>query len=107
MKTCEGCAYFEKQSKIIIRKYSDKRLDEVCVGDSCLLHEWWLIREGQNTEACEDYITAEDLNVQNEESQLFERERRESECWGYECRGDERYHEELCGIRSNTKEGWM
>lgn len=104
MKKCDDCAYFEKLGKKIIRKYSDERPEEISFVDNCLLG-WWI--SGDSHEACEEWITEEDLKTQIEESQLFERERRESECWDYECRGDERYHEELCGIRSNTKKGWM
>ena len=105
MKTCEGCAYFEKLGKTIVRTYSDGRPVETLLADNCLLHDWWIPKDSHD--ACEEWITEEDLNVQIEESQLFEREEREWESWNYECHGDEKYHEELCGIRSDIKWGWI
>ena len=104
MKKCDDCAYFEKLGKKIIRKYSDGRPEEISFVDNCLFHNLIL---GDSHEACEEWLTEEDLKVQIEESQLVEREEREWESWNYECHGDEKYHEELCGIRSDIKWGWI
>lgn len=105
MKKCDECAYFEKQGKTIVRAYSDGRPAETLLADYCSLHDWWIPEDSHYV--CEEQITGEDLKVQIEESQLVEREEREWESWGYECHGDEKYHEELCGIRSDTKWGWI
>lgn len=104
MKKCDECAYFEKLGKKIIRKYFDGRPEEISFVDNCLLGRW--LSENSH-DACEEWMKKEDLRVQIEESQLLEREEREWESWNYECHGDEKYQEELCGIRSDTKWGWI
>lgn len=105
MRTCDGCAYFEKIGKTIVRSYFDGRPEETLLADNCSLHNWCIPED--SVVACGEWMTEEDLKVQIEESQSIEREEREWESWNYECHGDEKYHEELCGIRSDTKWGWI
>ena len=59
MRTCDGCIYFEKVGKTIVRSYFDGRPAEVLLADNCLLHDWCIPEDSDV--ACEAWMTKEDL----------------------------------------------